>query len=377
MSMNGERRNTLAGDGGRAVAGTLQAAGQTDRARHSERAGAMLKRSLPKSYLILVLLAIMVIGNFVSPDFMTVRNAGNVVDFSSIVALLAVGQFYVILTGGIDLSVGSVLALSTVVSALLLRSGMGAVPASLLTLAACSLVGLSNGLLVVWLRIPPFIATLAMMSMIQGLSYIIQSTSLIEIDNDAFLTMFSDGHVLGIADPVLIFVVVTLIASLASRYTVFGRRLYAIGGNREAARLSGLPVGRDLLVTYSVSGLLAGLAGLLAAAELSQGSSLIGRGDELNAIAAVVVGGASLFGGKGDPLSAVVGVFILAIIVNIMNLVGISSEPQLVIKGAVIIAAVFLSSAGGVERLAGAAARLRGRPGSGELPAPTREPSAG
>lgn len=165
--------------------------------------------------------------------------------------------------------------------------------------------------------------------------------------------MFSDGHVLGIADPVLIFVSVTAVASFCSRYTVFGRRLYAIGGNREAARLSGLPVGRDLLSTYTLSGLLAGLAGLLAAAELTQGSSLVGRGDELNAIAAVVVGGASLFGGQGDPLSSVIGVFVLATIVNIMNLVGISSEPQLVIKGAVIIIAVFLSSAGGVERISG------------------------
>jgi ribose transport system permease protein len=211
------------------------------------------------------------------------------------------------------------------------------------------------------------------MSMIQGFSYIIQSTSLIEIDNETFVTMFSEGHVLGIADPVLIFVAITAIASFCSRYTVFGRRLYAIGGNREAARLSGLPVSRDLLITYTLSGLLAGLAGLLAAAQLMQGSSLIGRGYELDAIAAVVVGGASLVGGKGDPLSSVIGVFVLATIVNIMNLVGISSEPQLVIKGAVIIAAVFLSSAGGVDRISGTINRLRGpgrplpRPESGKV----------
>ena len=323
--------------------------------------GSGVARLLPKSYLLLVLVTIILIGSSISPNFISARNAGNVIDFSSIVALLAVGQFYVILTGGIDLSVGSIVAFSTVVSALLLRANIGAVPASALTLAACALVGICNGLFVVWVRIPPFIATLAMMSMVQGLSYIIQSTSLIEIDNDTFITMFSDGHVLGLADPVLIFVLVTAIASFCSRYTVFGRRLYAIGGNREAARLSGLPVSRDLLVTYTLSGLLAGLAGLLAAAQLSQGSSLIGRGYELDAIAAVVVGGASLVGGKGDPLSSVIGVFVLATIVNIMNLIGISSEPQLVIKGAVIIAAVFLSSAGGVERISALLGRLRGR----------------
>ncbi len=323
-------------------------------------AGATLKRLLGKSYLLLVLVLIIVVGQIVSPNFLTVRNASNVVAFSSIIALLAVGQFYVILTGGIDLSVGAVLALSTVIAALLLKTDMNAVLASILTLAACGVVGLCNGLLVVWLGITPFIATLAMMSMVQGFSYIIQSTSLIGIDNDLFITMFSDGRVAGIATPVVIFVVVTAIAAFCSRYTTFGRRLYAIGGNREAARLSGLPVARDLLVTYSLSGLLAGLAGLLAAAQLMQGSSLIGRGYELDAIAAVVVGGASLVGGKGDPLSAVIGVFVLSTIVNIMNLVGISSEPQLVIKGAVIIAAVFLSSAGGVARISNAVGRLRG-----------------
>ena len=122
------------------------------------------------------------------------------VAFSSIIALLAVGQFYVILTGGIDLSVGAILAMSTVIAALLLRTDMNAIFASLLTLAACGVVGLCNGLIVVWLGITPFIATLAMMSMIQGFSYIIQSSSLIGIDNDLFITMFSDGHIAGSCD---------------------------------------------------------------------------------------------------------------------------------------------------------------------------------
>ena len=326
-----------------------------------ERTGpGQLGRILGKSYLFLVLVFIVIVGNFMSPHFLTVRNASNVIDYSSIIALLAIGQFYVILTGGIDLSVGAILAFSTVVSALLLRGGMGALPASVIALAACGCVGLVNGLLVVWVGITPFIATLAMMSVMQGLSYIIQSSSLIGIDNNAFVNTFSDGTVGGVPMPVLIFVAITIIAAFCSRYTMFGRRLYAIGGNPEAARLSGLPVSRDLLITYSLSGLLAGLGGLLAAAQLMQGSSLIGRGYELDAIAAVVVGGASLMGGKGDPLSAVIGVFVLGIIVNIMNLAGISSEPQLVIKGAVIIAAVFLSSAGGVARITAAVRRLTG-----------------
>ncbi|QJU52761.1 ABC transporter permease [Herbiconiux sp. KACC 21604] len=309
------------------------------------------KRLLGKSYLLLVLLAIIIVGYYVSADFLTLRNAENVIAAASIVAVLAVGQFFVILTGGIDLSVGSILAMSTVIVALTLQTGMSAGLSVGVTLLCCAAAGFVNGLLVVWLRIPPFIATLAMMSAVKGFSYIIQSTSLIQILDEAFIQAFSSGTVLGVRNPVVIFIVVAVLAALVAKFTTFGRSLYAIGGNPEAARLSGLPVSRNLIITYTLSGILAGLAGLIAAAQLRQGSSLIGVGYELDAIAAVVVGGASLMGGKGDPVSAVIGVFVLATIINIMNLVGISSEPQLVIKGAVIVIAVFLSSAGGVQRI--------------------------
>ena len=309
-------------------------------------------RALPKSYLILVLLAIIVVGYYVSDDFLTIRNAENVITAASIVVVLAIGQYFVILTGGIDLSVGSILAMSTVLTALTLQTGCPPACPSCSCLPA-ALAGLINGILVVWLNIPPFIATLAMMSAVKGFSYIIQSTSLIEIRDQWFIQAFSRGSFLGIRNPVLIFIIVAVIAALVAKYTTFGRSLYAIGGNPEASRLSGLPVARNLIITYTISGVLAGLAGLVAAAQLRQGSSLIGVGYELDAIAAVVVGGASLMGGKGDPLNAVIGVFILTTIINIMNLVGISSEPQLVIKGAVIILAVFLSSAGGVQRISG------------------------
>jgi ribose transport system permease protein len=319
-----------------------------------------IRQTLPKSYLVLVLLVMIIAGFIASPDFLTARNGVNVITFSAIIAVLAVGQFFVILTGGIDLSVGSTVALSTVATALLLKNGVPAGLAVLITLAACAFIGLVNGALVVWLGLAPFIATLATLSMVQGLSYIIQSTTLIQITNQHFIAWFS-GSVAGVPNPVIIFVALTAVAAFVAKYTTFGRRLYAIGGNREAARLSGLPVSRDLLITYTVSGLLAGLAGLLAAAQLLQGSSLIGQGYELDAIAAVVVGGASLFGGSGDPISAVIGNLIIAIITNIMNLLGISSQPQLVIKGAVIILAVFLSSAGGVQRISSGLSGMLGR----------------
>ncbi|WP_438352274.1 ABC transporter permease [Microbacterium sp. CJ88] len=332
--------------------------------KRTSGAAALWRRILPKSYLILVLVAIIIIGYYVSADFLTVRNAENVIAAASIVAVLAVGQFFVILTGGIDLSVGSILAMSTVIVALTLQTGMSAGLSIAFTLLCCALAGLVNGLLVVWLRIPPFIATLAMMSAVKGFSYIIQSTSLIQILDKSFIEVFATGTILGMKTPVAIFLLVMVVAALVAKFTTFGRSLYAIGGNPEAARLSGLPVARNLIITYTMSGFLAGLAGLIAAAQLRQGSSLIGVGYELDAIAAVVVGGASLMGGKGDPISAVIGVFVLATIINIMNLVGISSEPQLVIKGAVIVIAVFLSSAGGVQRISGFFAKRfgHGRP---------------
>jgi len=154
----------------------------------------LFKVILPQLYLPLVLLVIVGIGYLVTPNFLSVRNFNNVISFSSIIAILAIGQFYVILTGGIDLSVGANLALSTVVAALTLHTGMDAGLATLITLGTCMAVGLGNGVLVVWLRIPPFIATLAMMTMVQGFSYIIQSTSLIQIICDLVLGRFGSRH---------------------------------------------------------------------------------------------------------------------------------------------------------------------------------------
>jgi ribose transport system permease protein len=326
-----------------------------------QRMDASLKTLLPKSYLVIVLAAAIVLGNALSPYFLTSRNINNVLSFGAITAILGVGQFFVIVTGGIDLSVGSGVALSTVVVAILLEHGVPMGVAALVTLLTAAAIGFVNAVLIVFMRLTPFIATLATLSIVQGLAYIIQSTTLIQINNNSFATVFFSGRVAGVPNPIIIFIVVTVIAAFVARYTTFGRRLYALGGNREAARLSGLPVSRDLMLTYTVSGLLAGLAGLLAAAQLLEGSSLIGQNYELDAIAAVVVGGASLFGGTGSPVAAVIGGFIIGIVNNILNLLGVSSQPQLVIKGIVIVVAVFFSSAGGISRISTALSKLVGR----------------
>lgn len=315
-----------------------------------ESARGAFMRVLPRSYLLIVLALVIAVGAASQENFLTVFNVKNILITASVVSVLAVGQFFVIVTGGIDLSVGSVVAFSTVITAILLRSDVPTAGAIPLTLLACAFIGVVNGLIVVYAGITPFIATLATLSIVKGLSYIVQSGTLIQIENQGFLDLFN-VQIGGIPRPVIIFVAVMLVAALVTKMTTFGRQLYAIGGNQEAARLSGLPVKRNLVAVYAISGALAGLAGLMLAAQLQQGSSLVGTGYELDSIAAVVVGGASLFGGTGDPISAVVGGLIIGTLLNIMNLHGVESETQLVIKGAVILVAVFFTTGKGRELL--------------------------
>jgi ribose transport system permease protein len=227
-----------------------------------------------------------------------------------------------------------------------MAQGQSMLVAVLGALALCIGVGVLNGLAVVFARITPFIATLGMMSIIQGVAFFVQGGSLIAITNEQFLDLLN-GRVLGVPSPTILFILVTAVAAVIMRWSIFGRQQYAIGGNREAARLSGLPVRRNLVIAYAISGFLAGLAGLLLAAQLSGGSSLVGQGYELDAIAAAVVGGAALFGGKGNPISAVLGALLIGTIGNIMNLRNVEAEGQLIIQGLLVLLAVYLTSGGG------------------------------
>lgn len=326
-------------------------------------------------YVLLGIVATIIIGALLSPYFLTGNNFRNILLTGSIVSVLAVGQFLVIVTRGIDLSVGAVAAMATVIAAALLRDGIPVGIAVVATLLCCTGAGLINGMSVVFARITPFIATLGMLSIVSGLAFIIQGDALIIIDNAGFTNVF-DGELFGIKSQLFIFLAVTVVFALLMRYTTFGRQLYAIGGNPEAARLSGLPVRRNLLATYSLSGLLAGLAGLMLAAQLSQGSSLLGQGYELDAIAAAVVGGASLFGGTGNPVTAVLGGLLIGIISNIMNLRNIQSEPQLIIQGLLILIAVYLTSGGASNIGARMQSLFIGHRRGGD-PSPPEEPAQG
>jgi ribose transport system permease protein len=310
--------------------------------------GDLTRMLASRAYIMLALVGVGVIGALMSPYFLTGDNVNNIVLTGAVISVLAVGQFVVIVTAGIDLSVGAVTALATVVAAKLLLAGWHVPTTILTTLAFCGTFGMLNGLLVVFGRITPFVATLGMLSVAQGVAFLIQNGMLIVIHNEAFKDLLN-GTVLGVSSQVITFIVVTVIFTLVMRWTIFGRQLYAIGGNAEAARLSGIPVTRSLIAAYAISGLLAGLAGLMLAAQLGQGSSLMARGAELDSIAAAVVGGASLFGGVGTPAAAVLGGLLIGAISNILDLRGIAAEPQLIMKGLLILLAVFLTSGKGTE----------------------------
>jgi len=288
-------------------------------------------------------------------DFLRPGNLINVLRQIAVNAILATGQTFVIITAGIDLSVGSLIALTGVLMAGVMVGhpdvALGFTLALLVGLGTGSLAGLVNGLPVVRFGLPPFITTLAMLEIARGLAFLYTKGQPIEIDNPAF-NFIGGGFVLpglgrllnipGVPMPVIVMLVVVLAGSYLLTQTRFGRYVYAIGGNEEAARLSGVNVFGVKLMVYVVSGALAGLASLLLAARLNSGIPQSGQGYELQSIAAVVVGGTSLMGGRGSIGGTFVGALLIGVLYNVMNLLNVQSYAQEVVLGAVILIAVLL-----------------------------------
>ncbi|MCX7424792.1 MAG: ABC transporter permease [Planctomycetia bacterium] len=285
------------------------------------------------------------------PNFLKRENLINVANQIAVIAILAIGMTMVIITGGIDLSVGSLIALSAVVTTALVRDVAGANQATALGMvlcsvggiAACAAVGAFSGVMVTAFRIPPFIVTLAMMLVASGLAYLLSQGQSIHEVPDGFISL-GRGQLAGIPNAVLLMVVLYAVAHVVMSQTIIGRYIYAVGGNVEAARLSGVPVKRVVLFVYLVGGELAGLGGVITASQLKAGSPTYGQMYELYVIAAVVVGGTSLSGGEGRILGTLIGALIIAVIQNGMNLIGVESYTQKVILGAVILAAVLLDT---------------------------------
>jgi ribose transport system permease protein len=284
------------------------------------------------------------------PNFLKAANLLNVANQIAVIAIVAIGMTLVILTGGIDLSVGSLIALSSVVAARLIRDVFGGQAAglpgmvigSLAGILVCGAAGLFSGAAVTLCGLPPFIATLGMMLVASGSAYMLADGQSINQVPDAFVWLGRGSDLLGIPNAVVLMLALYAVAHVAMSRTTFGRYVYAVGGNSEAARLSGVPVRRVVLAAYVICGLLAGLGGVVMASQLKSGAPTYGQMYELYVIAAVVVGGTSLSGGEGRVLGTLVGAFIIAVIQNGMNLLGIESYTQKVVLGLVILVAVLL-----------------------------------
>jgi ribose/xylose/arabinose/galactoside ABC-type transport system permease subunit len=284
------------------------------------------------------------------PNFLKVSNLLNITNQIVFIAIIAIGMTMVIIAGGIDLSVGSLVALTAVVMARLLRDYAGGAAAGAIGLVVCGITtivvggmaGAVNGGFATLLRIPPFIVTLATMSIASGLAFMVTDGETIN-EVPASIERLTRGAALaGLPNGVVLMLVLYAIAHIVMSRTTFGRYLYAVGGNRKAAWLCGVPVRRVELASYVISGALAGLAGVLMVSQYRSGGPTYGATYELQVIAAVVVGGTSLAGGQGRMFGTLLGALLIAVVQNGMNLMGISSNPQKVVLGLVILAAAVL-----------------------------------
>jgi ribose transport system permease protein len=276
-----------------------------------------------------------------TPHFLTVSNLLNVAEQAAIIAIVAVGMTFVIITGGIDLSVGSVLAFAGVVMASVLHADVPLPLALGAALGTGLFCGLVNGLLITVGRLPPFIATLGMMSVARGTALMFTEGRPVSGFSGGFRSL-ATGEVLRVPAPVLIMVAVYLVAHFVLTRTKLGRYTYAIGGNEEAALLSGVNVRAYKASVYGLSGMLSGLAAVLLTARLNSAQPIAGMMYELDAIAATVIGGTSLLGGEGTVLGTLIGALIMAVLRNGLNLLGVSSFIQQIVIGSVIIVAVLI-----------------------------------
>jgi ribose/xylose/arabinose/galactoside ABC-type transport system permease subunit len=298
-----------------------------------------LRASLAGQVPLLTLIVLCAVTALMTDRFLSPFNLTNILVQSSIMAVIAMGMTFVIVGGGFDLSVGSTVALSGCVAAMLMPSG-GVALGVLGGIAAGAAVGLANGFVIAVLGVNPFITTLGTMVLVRGIVFIITGGAPIGDEGlpPAFIA-FGSQRLLGVHYLVWVPVVLLAVLTYIMQSTPYGRRVYATGGGREAAYLSGVPVRRVIASTYIWCGALAGLAGVMLAARLQSGQPTAGEFYELTAIAAVVLGGASLHGGEGTPAKSVIGVFIMVVLGNALNLLNVASYWQRVAVGAVIIAA--------------------------------------
>ncbi len=310
------------------------------------------KRWFSKAWLmeqksLIALLVLIAIVSTLSPNFFTVNNFFNILQQTSVNAIMAVGMTLVILTSGIDLSVGSLLALTGAVAASMVGADVNAFVAVAGALALGAAIGACTGVIVAKGKVQAFIATLVMMLLLRGVTRVYTDGSPVSTgftDNADLFGWFGIGRPLGIPTPVWLMIIVFAAAWYLLHHTRLGRYIYALGGNESATRLSGINVDRIKIMVYALCGLLAALASVIEVARLSSAQPMAGNGYELDAIAAVVLGGTSLAGGKGRIVGTLIGALILGFLNNGLNLLGISSNYQMIVKALVILLAVLVDN---------------------------------
>ncbi|MEV5039844.1 ribose ABC transporter permease [Peribacillus frigoritolerans] len=292
---------------------------------------------------LLALVLLFIVITVLNPSFMEPNNIMNLLRQTSINALIAFGMTFIILTGGIDLSVGSILALSSALMAGMMVSGLDPILAILVGILLGAIMGVINGILVSKGKMAPFIVTLATMTIFRGLTLVYTDGKPITgIGDSVMFQMLGRGYFLGVPVPAVVMIIAFMILWFLLHKTSFGRKTYAIGGNERASRISGIKVDRVKVAIYGLAGTMAAIAGAILTSRLNSAQPTAGQSYEMDAIAAVVLGGTSLSGGKGRLFGTLVGVLIIGTLNNGMNLLGVSSFYQQVVKGAVILIAVLL-----------------------------------
>ncbi|RJT42069.1 ABC transporter permease [Mesorhizobium waimense] len=283
--------------------------------------------------------------SFATDAFATQKNLYNITRNITFVAIIALGMTFVIITGGIDLSVGSVLCLCSMVLAVTMHAGYSIEVGIAVSIATALIIGAFNGILIAYLGFPPFVVTLGMLSIARSLAMVASNNTVVfqfGPDHDKLLALGGGAWVFGIANPVLYMILLALITGFTLRWTKFGRHIFAIGGNEHAATLTGVPVRQIKVAVYMISALAAGIAGIIQTGWLGAVTTNLGTGMELQVIAATVIGGANLAGGVGTAFGAIVGAALIEVIRNSLGLLGINAFWQGVfIGGAILLAVLF------------------------------------
>lgn len=301
----------------------------------------MIKKAYksPEFGVVLILIAMCVVLGFVSDKFLNYSNVISVIRQFSFISIMAIGECMIIITGGIDLSAGSVFAFSSVVCALAMAAGMPLWLALILGVLSGMVIGYINGSFITRLNLPPFIATLGMMSVARGLSYAVTAGFPINTGNPNF-SYIGQGYIGIIPVPVVLLIIIAIGATIFLNKTVTGRQIYAMGGNEEGAKVSGVNTDRIKRIVYTLGGGLSAIAGIATAARLGVAQSTAGMGYELDAVAAVIIGGASVKGGVGTVIGAILGAAIMGVLKNALILLSVSAYWQQAIIGCVILLAV-------------------------------------